>query len=489
MKLPAEGETIFDNIKRKMIAMKKFFISALISSMLLAPAGALAAEDSGAKLSGVYSSCNEVKVIADDIVSVEWSRSRTETGTYAAIAGETGDTYTIKFSDAGYWIKAVVTDSEGNKFTTEPRAIEKAWNQRRTPSNISGAVAQTPEKYSFTIDGMEFALLDVTEDEESKFLAIAKKSIGYIPKMEIGKQSEFIYKVIGFLNNLDEVEEFYNSDNASLVNAGYKEGGYIGNLDYTQLPESVLASINNNQVWRTEPISSGQPKERVYRGGITIPSYNDMLAYSDRIGWKNDIKKKEDEKDPDVYISFLLRTPGGTGKVLYANADVAGNISDTPFSEINPSLALRPMFYLDRDFFINNKPENPGQEVLNVMWSEYSKPELLKIYTQEELTALGYIDFTVENLSVSSNEDGYYAEVSVSSRLAENKEIVILVAAYDADGLLSGVNIDTVTCAEGDNSAEIKLHGLDGGSYSSAMAVIIDSAQNPAPVYKAVFTK
>ena len=465
--------------------MKKIVIWMAAAALAAAPAGALAAEDGGARLSGVYSSHNEIKVIADDIQSVEWLLSRSETGTYNSIDGESGETYRISLDDEGYWLKAAVTDSDGNRVETEPRQIEEEWTTRRQPGDIGGAAAQTPEKFIFTVGGMDFVLLDVTEDEESKFLAVTENNVGYRP-ISAAASTQYFYDITGFLNSLDEVTYYYNSDEPQTNQTGYSQTGYIGNSAYTQLPQGVLDAINYSHVWKSEPTSTGQAKERCYMGGITIPSYTDMERYADRIGWKNDVSAG----DANNFIDFWLRTPSRTsGQILYAYANVAGRIEQKAIDTADMSVAIRPMFYLERDFFINNKPESAGQEVLNAMWAEYSKEELLTIYTQEELTALGYIDFTIDSLSAASDAEGCYAEVTISSRLGESRDIVVLAAAYDAEGMLVGVNISTLACVPGENNVQIRLHGATADNYSSAMAVIIDSAENPAPIYKAVFTQ
>ena len=167
--------------------------------------------------------------------------------------------------------------------------------------------------------------------------------------------------------------------------------------------------------------------------------------------------------------------------MLYANSAILGGIQSQKSDA--DKLGLKLMFYVDKDFFIDNKPVSAGSVVYDEIWKQYSKSELLKIYTQEELTALGYIDFAVEAFEITDGEDGKMAHITISSRLGEKKDVTVLVAAYDADGMLSGVNIDTVSCNDGNTDAYISL---GDGEWQSASAVIIDSAQNPAPIYKAV---
>lgn len=471
--------------------MKKILITATIVSMLSCSVPCAFAQDGAeARLSGVYQAYNEIKVIhnVDNTDSIAWYTSKAENGTYNQIADENSDTYKVKSNDSGLWLKAVITDSEQNTVETEPRQIDERWTTRYGAEIIDRIPTETPSKYTFTVGGMEFILLDTTEDDESRFLVMTKKSVGNRCYSE--KASQSFANLAAFLNNLDTVEFYYNhTDNPSEAEENYSETGYIGNSAFTQLPDAVLDAINNEQVWKTEPVTNGQAKERCYKAGIVVPAVTEIMKYAEKIGWRDNQNK--DTEETTVYSDFWLRTPSkrDKGDMLFANAKITGGIESKVMSAEDNAQGLRLMFYLDKDFFLNNKPENPGQEVLNVLWSQYSKAQLLEIYTQEELTQLGYIDFAIEKFSIDKGEESSVANVTVSSRLSENKDIVVLVAVYDSEGMLIGANMDTVSCTEGMNEREFSLSGVNSQNYASAMAVILDSAENPAPVYKAMFIK
>ena len=447
--------------------MKKILITAVITSMLTASQGVFAEGGGEARLSGIYESHNDIKIIhnVENPQSIAWYSSSAKDGAYTQIAGEESSSYKVKSADSGKWIKAAVTDEQNNFTETEPRKIEEKWNIRCSDEIIPDILSETPAKNLFSVDGEKFILLDTTEDEDARFLVMTKDSVG--ERVFSEKKSQSFGNMIGFLNNLDTVWFYYNTDTPSSTAENYSESGYIGNGQFKQLPQAIFDSIDKNRVWKTEAMMSCQLKERVYCGGIAIPAVSDIKKYSGKIGWK-------DSGD------FWLRTPSKANRTstLFANSAALGK-TESKTADDNTS-GLRLMFYLDKDFFIKNKVSDAGSAVLDTMWSRYTKEQLLNIYTQEELTGLGYIDFSIESFTIS---DGF-AHISLSSRLKDNKDITVLAAAYDGEGLLCGVNIKVIPCSEGMNNADIELEGGDG--YSSAMAVILDSVQNPAPVYKAV---
>ena len=447
--------------------MKKILITAVITSMLTIPLGVFAEGGSEARLSGIYESHNDIKIIhnVENPQSIAWYSSSAKDGAYAQIAGEENLSYKVKSADSGKWIKAVVTDEQNNFVETEPRKIEAKWDIRCSDEIIPDILPETPAKNLFSLDGEKFILLDTTEDEDARFLVMTKDSVG--ERVFSEKKSQSFGNMIGFLNNLDTVQFYYNTDTPSSTEENYSQSGYIGNEQFKQLPQAVFASIDKNRVWKTEAMASGQLKERVYCGGIAIPAVSDIKKYSDKIGWK-------DSGD------FWFRTPSKASRTsaLFANSAALGKTESKAANE--NTAGLRLMFYLDKDFFIKNKVSDAGSAVLETMWSQYTKDQLLNIYTQEELTALGYIDFSIESFTISDDA----AHICLNSRLNAGKDITVLVAAYDENGLLCGVNIKVIPCSEGSNNADIELEGGDG--YSSAMAVIINSVQNPAPIYKAV---
>lgn len=453
--------------------MKKILITATIASMIFSSFSAFAEDGEKARLSGIYAAYNDIRVISSvkNAESISWYISKTENGDYAKIDGADGESYRVKSNDSEQWIKAAVTGTDGEVAETAPRKIEKRWTTRFGQMTIDAVTAEAPSKYVFNVDGTDLILLDTTESDSAKFLLMTKDSVGERVFSETGSQS--VVGMAAFLNNLDKVEFYYNhTDTPNENEENCSETGYKGNKSYIQLPQSVLDAIDNNVVWKTEPMKTGQARERGYRGGIALPSVTDIQKYHDHIGWREGSEK-----------GFWLRTPSNVerSEVLYANSAILGGIQSQKSDA--DKFGLKLMFYVDKDFFIDNKPVSAGSVVYDEIWKQYSKSELLKIYTQEELTALGYIDFAINTFEITGSSDGEIAHITINSRLGEKKDVTVLVAAYDADGMLSGINIDTVSCNDGNTDAYISL---GDGEWQSAAAVIIDSAQNPAPIYKAV---
>lgn len=458
------------------MTMKRILITATIISMLSAVLPVAYAQDAAeAKLSGIYQTYNDIKVVhnVENAESIEWYKASKENGTYTKISDAESESYRVKSNDSGKWIKAKVISQETEAETT-PKQIETRLTTRVSEGKIAGNPAETPQKYIFSVGGMDFILLDTTESDTGKFLVMTKESVGereFCKKSSDDSIAQDFKDMGSFLNNSSELEYYYNHlDTASKADSDYSESGYKGNSKYTQLPQEVFDAIDNNIAWKTEPLKNGQARERAYRAGIALPSAEEIKKYAERIGWDG------------IENGFWLRTPCGSNSenVLYTNPEKRGEVKS---ENVNTGKhGLRLIFYVDRDFFIDNKPESAGSVVYEEMFKEYSKPELLKLYTQEELTTLGYIDFEIKDFSIIGDESEKQAKVEIFSQYGAEKEVTVLVAAYDSEGCLCGVNIDTILCVDGINTKEISLGNSD---YSEAMAVIIDSVSNPAPIYRA----
>lgn len=449
--------------------MKKLLIAATIVSLFMTPFCAYAQNGESASLSGVYDVYNEIRIqhTIETVASIQWYSAASVSGSYTAISGATDEVYIPKNTDSGRAIKAILIDAQGKTYETKPQVISAEWATRISPKTIGGALAQTPADYCFTVDGQEFILLNETEDAKSHFLIMSKNKVG---KRIYSKINQQFTDMCAFLNNQSTPDLYYLGSLTHPTVDDYSQTGYIGNESYTQLPQSVMSSINFNHFWKIEPISSGQVKERNMRAGIVLPAMTEINRYLDRIGW--------DLGD------YWLRTPSGSvgGDVLYIDHSQTGKVASAAFSEEKD---LYPMFYLKQDFFLKNKLTKMGDGVIDMLGKSYTKEQLLTLYSEEELKELGYISFRLNSISARQDGDEVIVSLHISNRIEANLKKVALVAAYDEKGMLAGVTLDTLICDLGELTKDVVIG--DVSQYSSLMAVFLDSETNLVPVTPAVF--
>ena len=262
----------------------------------------------------------------------------------------------------GKYIKVRVTDSKGKSAESAPRKVEEKlgapidstntnWN------NAEGWSSEYDGKYDFDVDGKSFTLLDTAESKASHYLVVANDLYGNY-NYNFGGQ----YYGSGWTS-----QTFYTF--AHYMNG---KGSNLG------LPENIMKYIDNEHYWSAE-LPMNVPKGGMYqfavKAGIAVPSETEIAKYG----------KKMTGLTGSGFNHFWLRTPGtnnqGNMKLVNPGAEEKrGTFVHTIDS------GIRPIFWLDRDFFKEVKIDNGGSELMNMIAAEYSEEELNKIYGTTPLT-------------------------------------------------------------------------------------------------------
>lgn len=383
---------------------KTKLISAVLSAAMLFSALptahiASAAGLSKVSLKGIYEPYNTISVVsdADGTKIISWKISDSKDGAYEEIQSGSQDTLFISKNYAGKWIKPIVT-SNGVTVESEPRQIAALYTKRDkiTSANTTyypnGIKKSTPATSLFSVDGQEFILLDTTESDPSKFFVMSKNHIG---------KSTFFNTVLPldamcFLNSQNTLEYYKNADTkqtftsttdfASVNEETGATNGYKNNAAFVQLPAVVFEHIDNAHMWQVEPQmyennSYNHQIATSIKGGISIASATELLKYYEKFGFT------------DFADNWWTRTPwatltGGDGSCILitygSKEDIASGHGGKMMTNYRTnSNAVRPVFYLNRDFFLNYPVslEGVGADVKNA---------ILKNYSLEELTAAGY---------------------------------------------------------------------------------------------------
>lgn len=209
----------------------------------------------------------------------------------------------------------------------------------------------TPSENVFSIDGKKFILLDVTNDNNSKFLVMSEKSL-----------TKRVYTTASG-QSVDNMSEYLNGD--------FKNGGF--------LPTSIINYINYSAVWKHEPYMwpADQADEVSFKAGITLPAVYELKKYADKIGVYDE-------------LGMWTRTPNGQrssdgNTVIGCGANNKSVGTFWAYDGRNTELGIRPIFYLKKDFFAKNKIDymSMGSNVRNAIVSTYKQAELTA-YTESE---------------------------------------------------------------------------------------------------------
>lgn len=307
----------------------------------------------------------------ENVSSYQWMNGDTP------ISGATGKTYTVPENMAGKTISVKIKLSDGSEYTSvSPKKIDVVWkNLRIDPvtgeegNAFDKVQATTPGDNIFTVEGIDFVLLDVADN--GKYLVMSKNCIGDAVPYNIGSDGTYIS--VDFKN----MSSYLNSDEFTSL-----------------LPQPILGYIDNTVEWQYENNYWLNLKEtHCNNGGIAIPSIQDVKKYASRMGLQDDSK------------AWWLRTPmnlisdGQSMFVMPGEKEKLGISSNS--HAVNNKRYIRPMFYIDAEFFANEKIEYAGDSVLDAIYRKYTLDDLTEtyggIYTEEEIVftfvlGTGYIN-------------------------------------------------------------------------------------------------
>ncbi len=295
-------------------------------------------------------------------------------------------------------------------------------NDAKNNENIilSYANKTTPKEYVFKAEGMEFILLDsISTSDTGRFFIMTKDSVGsrtYTERNDADQRSfnQYPYNMTAWLNNKAKVD-FYGgrTDKTAGTVAGaiklewsgadYSTTGYIGNANYTQIPERILSLVDNDTYWWVERgrwwHDSNSPDHFVgVQGGLQLLSIRELVNYGDKIGLAD-------------CENWWLRTPAmnvtdtaGGNAVQVVDTAVLGTTSFK--NEATATAEIRPVFYAHKDLFLEVPIDlsTAGAAVITTLAENYSREELKAAgYSETDLKA--YFDPIISYVgSVASAE-------------------------------------------------------------------------------------
>lgn len=479
-------------------------------------------ELTSAKIKGIYETSLPVKVdfaysgsnLAN--IRVNWYQADTADGTYKLIGTVSGDTndFRIPYSAGGKYIKGeAVCIPTGTAITTEARYVEPIWGPQaainnstevgdsgmiefkdgsgnvieRYPYNsLHGKMPQTtPAKYTFTYGGKEYILLDTTESDESHYLVMVKTpEIKHAFNAQTSGQT--FNDLIGWLNDLDVVNG-YADGAATTATVSYKGKGFLSSDN--ALPKAITDHINQKNNWKVERKMWDDQYERVYEGGIAIPAYKELERYAAKIG---------------VYdagnVNTWIRTPdgkrGGDGNAVLATGTAQEFAGFFYAMNIKSENYIRPIFYLDKDFFTSVRVENIGDETAALIRNDVAKEDMIAsgLYTDSEIEAIYKEHVPVEEDYIKAEyanlAEGGDVIATVKTNITDEVPWTFIVAIYDENGTLLGVNSISETPIPDDSgvfSRDITVSGIAAGSGNHAKLFVWDGAiEDMYPLYPAV---
>ncbi|MBO5059474.1 MAG: hypothetical protein J6C82_00990 [Clostridia bacterium] len=280
---------------------------------------------------------------------------------------------------------------------------------------ISKGTLVSPEENVFRLwgDDNEFILLDVSEDNNSKFFVMAKS---YFSKRAYssGKNQRFDPE------NPSSVAYFLNGE---FLKKGITDSFTKRNY---RLPEEIIEHINFNHSWTTEAgrVGGDCPKEYVTKTGIALLSQTEYLKYQDKIGMTDGF---DNLIHTPKYTGFWTRTGANSSEMICVRA--VTSVTQTLAWAINDAgLNIRPVFWLDIDFFreVPIDLSSAGENVKAIFKEYYTINELEKIYPESWVyDYLGYKpDVSVKNTVIKVDGDSASALKAGAHKMSVNAEFV-----------------------------------------------------------------
>jgi len=304
--------------------------------------------------------------------------------------------------------------------------------------SISGYNGEGDADYDFSVEDKNFTLIKTFNNNKSKYMVIANDLYG---TKSIG-QTKAVYNP----SELDSFAEYVN-------NTVGKE----------LLPQDISEHINFDHVWITEKAHTGTEIQNptTVRAGVVVPAIWEMVGYADRI-------KVRTGKE---YSQFVFRTPYNDTHyhALSAAEKDQLQLSGSKYvwklvpKNVSGSDAIRPMFFLDSEFFKTVKLDlkRTGNAIKDILKEECTREELLEVYSEDELILGGFgesfsvdvswTDGTNELISLE-NIQKIQASVSVTSQLTNNQDMVLVMEIFDENNNIVGMDAVNLTAVSNQTS-------------------------------------
>ena len=207
----------------------------------------------------------------------------------------------------------------------------------------SNAVATTPDKYKFAVDSQEFIILDTSKKGEKTYFFIMSEGLYGTHKFSTATEQPYIWfnaedtnNIAYWLNN-----DFFNNGN----------GGKT-------LPSTLKAYITEWE-WVTEPLKATVvtvPDE--YTKTSNLPKQTCKIALLAAWEWENYIDKFGYPGQNWYFRSGRTGDTSGVNRILIGTSAVGYNNSE----QASVPLGIRPVFFIDSDFFANCKISAGGED-------------------------------------------------------------------------------------------------------------------------------
>lgn len=419
-------------------------------------------------------------------VTFSWLFSDSEDGAYTDTGINSKEFYvSAEYEDK--WLKFVVI-AGAKQYESMPEKIGEHWGKASEIDNDSTKFdtvnKNTPDRYLFTVDGMRYIMLDVTENDSSKFLVMTDKTVG--TRAYSARKSNLFNDMAAFLNNKKSVETAaaskWTTPPPTDSTADYTDTGYKNNASYTQLSEVVYENINFNHIWKIEERYVARAEgERIMKAGIVLPAVTELKKYSQRVGLYDE-------------NGYWLRTPSSTGSGgAFCTKATAEDVGKTFEAGYDAKLGIRPMFYLDKSFFKDAKipVADLGSEVIKDIKKAYSKNELKGIYSEEELSnVFGYCEnLKIDSIKLTDSKSNpvsnickdFYVKATCTNGEKANLAGAVFAAVYSEDKSLKAVGKSKLSVKRGaSGKAEIHIVNNNCADGDKLCIFVWDNNQTPA---------
>jgi len=275
-------------------------------------------------------------------------------------------------------------------------------------------------------------------------------------------------------------------------------GYYVNNTVMGNTDGSLPATVKNHtvsKIWRTEAgaANGNAPQDYAFTANATLLSMSEWLKYQDKIGancggnrWV--LRTTDGRWCGDYAATTRLITIGG-------ESTAEGNVAFGIWDSSHAGYVVRPVMYLDREFFLDAKipAENLGANVREAMKSEYTLAELSAVYSKKELESyFGIYLYSVKNANLTTDTTAAKtASFDIVSNSASDVTAIAVVAVYDEDFKnLKGVSVESITVPAGQTVPEsISVSVSNGAETDKVKLMVIDGWTNIAPLCGAVILK
>ena len=292
----------------------------------------------------------------------------------------------------------------GYEVYSETFAVEAALSTYDSSIKVSDAWGMNEANnsdYVFSTSFTNFVMLEAAEDG-SDFLVLADTLDKWTSRRSPSGSGE---------TSMDPKENeylpaFFNNEYLNIA-SDKTQDAYSGFSWQTAtvygLPAGMAPYVNKNAVWRTEGSVAGD--EYIFEAAVTLPSVSEIYKHKDKIGYgKTSWATRTAVKNSSYTDNLPMFAMIGSEAKLNKDWHIANN------------LYIRPIFRLDREYFMQNKVnlteddveynENMlvmGDKVKEMLVANFARSELRQAgYSEEELDLIGFLNNEPEITNVNT---------------------------------------------------------------------------------------